>query len=78
MSAEPLVDGSLGEPGPYDGERSVGDACKASRPPQPSLFMYLLIREFAPSRVVELGTNLGISSAYQAAALQANGNDGKL
>jgi predicted O-methyltransferase YrrM len=34
--------------------------------------MYLLVREFQPAQAIELGTNVGISSAYQAAGLQTN------
>lgn len=68
-----LTDGTLGQPGIYDADRTIRDACKASKPPVPSLLMHLLVREFEPLRVVELGTNLGISSAYQATALRANG-----
>lgn len=70
---QPLADGSLGESGIYDAGLSIRDACKASKPPRPSLLMHLLVREFAPNQIVELGTNLGVSSAYQAAALRANG-----
>ena len=33
-----------------------------------------MIREFKPLVALELGTNIGISSAYQAGALQLNGN----
>lgn len=69
---DPLADGSRGQAGPYDAGLSVSDACRASKPPKPSLLMYLLVREFQPSQLIELGTNLGISSAYQAAALAAN------
>jgi len=35
--------------------------------------MHLLIREFRPAHVLELGTNLGISAAYLASALKING-----
>src|SRR6185436_17045659 len=31
-------------------------------------------REFRPSRCLEMGTNLGVSAAYQAAALAVNGS----
>lgn len=72
-TTDPLADGTLGTPGIYDAELSIRDACKASKPPRPCLLMHLLVREFVPRQLVELGTNLGISSAYQAAALRANG-----
>jgi len=68
-----LADGSLGEAGIYDAKMSIADACKASKPASPALLMHLLVREFAPKQLVELGTNLGISSAYEATALRANG-----
>jgi predicted O-methyltransferase YrrM len=51
----------------------VSRACAASVQPLMALFLFRLIREFKPDRCLELGTNLGISSAYQAAALEANG-----
>lgn len=37
-------------------------------------FLLRLVRELAPRRCVELGTALGISTAYQAAALELNGS----
>jgi predicted O-methyltransferase YrrM len=74
----PLIDGSLGEAGLYDRDVTIKAACEASKPPKPSLLLYLLIRTFKPLNVIELGTNVGISSAYQAMALQRNGQNGKL
>jgi predicted O-methyltransferase YrrM len=41
------------------------------------LVLMRLVRELAPRSCVELGTGLGISTAYQAAALELNG-DGRL
>lgn len=75
---EPLIDGSLGEGGLYDKSVSIQTVCRASKPFRPALLMYLLVREFSPTNVLELGTNVGISSAYQAAALIINGQDGKI
>jgi len=74
----PLVDGSLGPGGLYDENVSIQAACGVSKPPRPLLLMYLLLREFKPLNVIELGTNLGISSAYLAAALKFNAQGGKL
>lgn len=71
---EPLVDGSLGSGGLYDEGETVADACRASKPPLPARLLYLMLREFEPQHVLELGTNLGISSAYFAAALRLNGS----
>ena len=38
----------------------------------------MLTRAIEPKNVIELGTNVGISSAYIGSALQVNGMDGKL
>ncbi len=73
-----LVDGSFAEPGLYDEGVSIATACRVSKPRNAARLMYLLMREFRPRRVIELGTNVGISSAYQAAGLQANGDGGRL
>src|SRR5262245_55007116 len=40
--------------------------------------LYLLVRALHPRNVLELGTNVGISSAYLAAALRENGDGGRL
>ena len=74
----PLVDGTLGEGLPWDRDVSVADACRSSKWPRASLLLYLLMREFRPLRVFELGTNVGISSAYLATALKRNGDGGML
>lgn len=71
-SDEPLGDGSEPE-GPYDRGMTVRMACLASRRPEDAEALYTLVRELAPSRIVELGTNVGISSAYMAAAQLDNG-----
>ncbi|MEO1497453.1 MAG: class I SAM-dependent methyltransferase [Planctomycetota bacterium] len=75
---DPLVDGSLGEPRPWDVGFSVADACRDSKKPRPALLLYWLIREFRPKRVLEIGTNVGISAACISAALRANGDGGSL
>lgn len=74
----PLVDGSLGDGGLYDKRATVSSACKVSKHPRQCLLMYQLIRIFKPKTVIELGTNVGISSAYQAGALSVNGREGRL
>ena len=71
-SDEPLTSGSL-QPGPYDQGMTVRQACLASRRPADAAALFSLVRELAPKRIVELGTNVGISSAYMAAAQVANG-----
>jgi predicted O-methyltransferase YrrM len=75
---EPLIDGSLDQPGLYDEGVTIDSACRVSKPPNAARLMTLLIQEFRPSCVIELGTNVGISSAYQAAGLEANGDGGRL
>jgi len=75
---EPLVDNSQYEPGLYDKGKTVRSVCKASKSPKPLLLMYMLILAIKPSKIIELGTNLGISSAYLATALKLNGQNGRL
>ena len=53
--------------------RTVGSICRtASMPPLGSMVLFKLIRKFKPTNCVELGTSLGISAAYEAAALAIN------
>lgn len=53
---------------------TVADICAtASKPYFWALLLFRLIRTFRPTRCLELGTCLGISAAYQAAALKLNG-----
>ena len=72
----PLNDGSLGEGGPYDVDVSIRQACFASKPARPALLLFLLTRTVRPVNVIELGTNVGVSSAYIGAALKAGGQNG--
>lgn len=54
---------------------TVGDISRqASTHPNWALLMFRLIRETKPKNCLELGTCLGVSAAYQAAALQLNGH----
>jgi predicted O-methyltransferase YrrM len=53
---------------------SVGEACAASKPPEWCLLLYLLVQRLRPSMCLELGSNLGISTAYLLAPLQLNKN----
>ncbi len=53
--------------------RTIGDVCQgASKPYLWSLLLFKLIREFRPATCLELGTCLGISTSFQAAALKLN------
>lgn len=74
---DPLCDDTLGEVD-YDKGRTVAEACEASKPPVPALFLYLLVRSLKPRNVLEMGTNLGVSGAYIAAALKENDQGGSL
>ena len=56
-------------------ETTVGEMCQAaSKPYFWSLLLFKLVREFKPSKSIELGTCLGISGAYQASAQKLNKN----
>jgi len=53
--------------------RTIGDMCRdSSQPYFWSLLLFKLVREFRPSVCLELGTALGISASYQAAAAKLN------
>ena len=72
-----LVDDTLGPPGIYD-EGTIAEACKKSKSPTAARLLYALAYEFRPKTVIELGTNLGISSAYLAAGLRDSCSGGRL
>lgn len=55
-----------------DTSMNVSDICIASKPRIWALILFKLIREFKPTTSIELGTCLGISAAYQAAAHKIN------
>lgn len=65
----PLVDGTLGDGGLYDQNITIAKAAKASAPATTQQFLFSLCREYQPGSVIELGTNVGISSAYLASAM---------
>lgn len=52
--------------------RTVRQMCGASKSPFWAEVMFRLIRRFRPRSGLELGTCLGVSAAYQAAAMQLN------
>jgi predicted O-methyltransferase YrrM len=55
--------------------RRIADICSsAAKPPVWARLLLKLVREIQPEHSVELGTSLGISAAYQAAALELNGH----
>jgi len=53
--------------------QTVGERYLFSKSELASLLLFRLVREFRPARCLELGTNVGVSAAYQAAALALNG-----
>ncbi len=57
--------------------RTLASVNQGSAPRHEAVLLYHLIRRFQPRLCLELGTCLGISAAYQAAALHGN-NGGKL
>lgn len=63
-----LVDGSLGPAGIYDMGQTVADACRVSRNGPSAQLIYSLASEYRPQTILELGTNVGISASYLAAA----------
>ena len=50
---------------------NISKSASITLPPW-SLLLFKLIREFKPLKCLELGTSLGLSAAYQAAALELN------
>ena len=71
-SSEPLA--LRGEPeGPYDAGMNVRQACLASRRREDGVALFQLVAELRPERIIELGTNVGVSSAYMAAAQHESG-----
>ncbi len=56
--------------------RPVRVVNRSSTPPHLARLLFCLIRRFRPGACLELGTCLGISAAYQAAALALNGTGG--
>jgi predicted O-methyltransferase YrrM len=56
-------------------ELTVGEATvKASKRPEDALMLCLMVRAAQPQICLEMGTNVGISAAYQAGALKLNGS----
>jgi predicted O-methyltransferase YrrM len=64
--------GSNREPGRIV-HAGLGAICRGtSRRPASGLLLMKLLRAFQPETAIELGTSVGISAAYQAAAMQLN------
>jgi len=61
------------EDGIYE-ENVLSDLCRrASKPQEAGTLLFALVRLLRPERALELGTGVGISAAYQGAALRLNG-----
>jgi len=71
---EPLIQGDLGLGGIYDEDVTIEAACRVSKDASAAVLLHLLVAAFEPRIALELGTNVGISSAYQAAALAHSGS----
>lgn len=56
---------------------TVAEACRVSKPRRWALLLFHLVRNLRPRVCVELGTCIGVSAAYQAAAMRLNG-EGRL
>ena len=59
-----LVDGSLGAPVDYDQGLTVSDVVSASRKQGDAFRLFSLAKDFDCRNIIELGTNVGVSSAY--------------
>jgi predicted O-methyltransferase YrrM len=69
----PLRDYSLDPAHEHVFEDRLGDlVVRGSKPRDAATFLFSLLRRVRPRRVLELGTSLGISAAYQGAALRLN------
>jgi predicted O-methyltransferase YrrM len=58
--------------------KKISELVPSSRSPAWCRYLYQLVRHTRPKQCLEFGTCLGISAAYQAAALRANGEGGRL
>jgi len=78
-AVSPRPRSSEGREGPVIAVRTVGEICRgsASRPGR-ALLLFRLVRELKPGFCLELGTSLGISAAYLAAAQELNRRGGTL
>jgi predicted O-methyltransferase YrrM len=61
--------GALDRTGPDDKGVTVAIACAISKLPKQAALLSSIARAFAPRYAIELGTNVGISSAYIASAI---------
>ncbi|HET7530043.1 MAG TPA: class I SAM-dependent methyltransferase [Mycobacteriales bacterium] len=71
---EPVGDVFETSSGRSDATTIAAETANASCPPDKALFLYRLVRALRPELVVEFGSALGVSGAYLASALTANGS----
>ena len=71
---EPVGDVFESQSGRSDVTTIAAETENASCPPDKALFLYRVVRALAPDHVVEFGSALGVSGAYLASALTANGH----
>lgn len=63
----------------HKGARTISAIYRTSAIPHWwGVFLFRLVRGLRPQRVLELGTNMGVSAAYIQTALDLNGSGGKL
>lgn len=63
---------------PRETTRTLGQMTLSSKQPEWAYLLFRLVRALQPSTCLELGSCVGISAAYQAAALALNGGPGRL
>lgn len=73
-----LLSGDLEASGPHDLNVTIATACRHSKRPYQCRFLYHMARETGARNIIELGTNLGISTAYMALGLKAAGGNGRV
>lgn len=66
-----LIDGTLGDGGIWDRGHTVAEVVEVSKDRFGGRLLWGLAAELAPRRTLELGTNVGVSSAYLADAMPA-------
>lgn len=69
---------NLSELGLYDEGQTVADCVSISRSNKDGDFLYNLVASLRPRTCLELGTNIGISSAYLSAGIRDAGGGGNL
>ncbi len=58
---------------PQVARKTLGQMTLSSKPPRWAYLLFRLVRELKPGNALEMGSCVGISASYQAAALELNG-----